>query len=208
MGKNYTEEKEYLKPYDAVLAEKLAVLLSQRDITPNQVSVVRLVLAVIAMLAFVMGQYIFSIFGAGLFVFAIFLDHVDGELARMTKQESTFGHRLDLAADFVTHLGLFLGVSVGLMFAYERTSFAVLGLFLGVLVAVIFYLRMRIEETAGKQGSRQPNWNRFEVEDLLYLVPLMFFIKLGVLLFFLFSCIGLPLFTAFCVYQYKMIHPR
>jgi phosphatidylglycerophosphate synthase len=40
------------------------------------------------------------------------IDHCDGELARLTFQESAFGARLDWAADTVVHTGIALAIAV------------------------------------------------------------------------------------------------
>jgi hypothetical protein len=42
----------------------------------------------------------------------------------------------------------------------------------GSAIAVIFYLRMQIEDLAGKTATRQARYNGFETEDVLYLMPL------------------------------------
>jgi hypothetical protein len=40
-------------------------------------------------------------------------------------------------------------------------------------VSVIFFLRMRIEDTLGKTATRQASVGGFETEDVLYLMPLV-----------------------------------
>ena len=52
--------------------------------------------------------------GAMLFVLSNFLDHTDGELARISGKSSRFGHAYDLACDAVIHVFVFIAIGYGL----------------------------------------------------------------------------------------------
>jgi phosphatidylglycerophosphate synthase len=52
--------------------------------------------------------------GVLLLVVSIVLDCVDGDLARVRLAQSAAGARLDVAGDYLVHLAVFLGLSVGL----------------------------------------------------------------------------------------------
>src|SRR4029077_16773364 len=94
--------------------------------------------------------------GALLFVVSNFLDHADGELARITGKTSRLGHWYDLASDALITILLFTSIGSGLgADATGVPSSLQLGAIAGISVALIFYLRMRIEERAGKAASGQ-----------------------------------------------------
>jgi len=96
-------------------------------------------------------------------------------LARITGKTSRLGHLYDLGSDAVVTIAVFVAIGVGI----EDPPGKILdvstldGAIVGGAVALIFFLRMRIEEMAGKSATRQGSLVGFETEDALYLVPLI-----------------------------------
>jgi archaetidylinositol phosphate synthase len=72
----------------------------------------------------------------------------------------------------------------------------------GGAIALIFYLRMRIEQMAGKAASRQGALAGFETEDVLYLLPLVTLCN-GVTPFLIAASIGAPLFAAWVLIDFR-----
>ena len=62
--------------------------VKKTSITPNQITTFSLLLAAFAAVFFSFGIYFFAVIGSLLFIFAKFLDHVDGQLARELKKET------------------------------------------------------------------------------------------------------------------------
>jgi phosphatidylglycerophosphate synthase len=162
-------------PWDARLARRLVAPLADSWVTPNHLTTLRLAVGLAAAAAFVPGTYGWSNFAALLLVCSNFLDHTDGELARMSGKTSRLGHLYDLASDAAVTILLF--VAIGIAVGKEPggnlgVAPAALGALAGIAVALIFYLRMRIEELLGKSATRQRSLGGFESEDVLYLLPL------------------------------------
>ena len=158
-------EEPARRPWDARLAQALVRPLQASWVTPNHLTTVRLGVGLAAAWAFMPGTYGWSNIAALLLVLSNFLDHADGELARLSGRISRFGHVYDLVSDAAVTILLFVAIGIGL-------GAALLGLVAGVAVSVIFFLRMRIEETLGKTATRQASVGGFETEDVLYLMPL------------------------------------
>jgi archaetidylinositol phosphate synthase len=192
------------RPWDARLARRLVTPLKDSRTSPNHLTTVRLAVGLAAAAAFLPGTYGWTNIGALLLALSNFLDHTDGELARISGKTSRIGHVYDLASDAVVTILLFLaiGVAVG-----TRTGTllqlppAVLGLAAGGAIALIFYLRMRIEALAGKTASKQGSLAGFETEDVLYLLPLVTVFN-GLTNFLVAAAIGAPLFAAWVVVDY------
>jgi archaetidylinositol phosphate synthase len=188
-------------PWDARLARRLVAPLKDSRVTPNHLTTVRLGVGLAAAAAFLRGSYVWSNVAALLLVASNFLDHTDGELARMTGRTSRIGHLYDLASDAAVTILLFIAMGVGVdakpVPALEVPP-AVLGAVAGGSIALIFYLRMRIEQTAGKAASAQASIGAFEAEDVLYLLPLVTLCN-GVLPFLIAASIGAPLFAIWLV---------
>jgi phosphatidylglycerophosphate synthase len=197
-------------PWDARLARRLVMPLKNSRTTPNHLTTVRLVFGLAAAAAFLPGTYGWSNVGALLLILSNFLDHTDGELARISGKTSRIGHIYDLASDAVVTILLFLAIGVGVgarIGAVLQMPPALLGLLAGAAVALIFFLRMRIEELGGKAASKQPALGGFETEDVLYLLPLVTLFN-GLTPFLIAASIGAPLFALWVVIDYRRVVRR
>jgi phosphatidylglycerophosphate synthase len=163
------------RPWDARLARRLVAPLANSWVTPNHLTTLRLAIGLAAAAAFVPGTYGWTNLAALLLVCSNFLDHTDGELARMTGKSSRLGHLYDLASDALVTILLFAAIGVGVGNAQGSgmvVAPVVQGAAAGIAVALTFYLRMRIEGLLGKSATRQAALGGFETEDVLYLLPL------------------------------------
>jgi len=83
----------------------------------------------------------------------------------------------------------------------------VLGAVAGSAIALIFLLRMRIEDMAGKSATRQASLAGFETEDVLYLLPLVTVCN-ALERFLVAAAIGAPLFAIWVVIDYRRTRRR
>jgi len=192
-------------PWDARLARRLVTPLKDSWISPNYLTTVRLAIGLLAAAAFLPGSYGWSNLGAVLLVLSNFLDHTDGELARIAGKGSRLGHLYDLASDAAVTIALFVAIGIGVgerAGAVLAVSPLLLGLAAGGAIALIFYLRMRIEQMAGKAASRQGALAGFETEDVLYLLPLVTLCN-GLTPLLIAASIGAPLFAAWVLIDFR-----
>ena len=159
------------KPWDARVAALLVAPLRASRVTPNHFTTLRLITGVLGAYAFARGDA--PNVGAWLIVVSNFLDHTDGELARLSGKSTRFGHLYDLACDALVTAGLFIGIGVGLRPTELGNHAITLGAVAGVAVAAIFQMRHDMEQRLGKTATRQPRAGGFEAEDVLYLLPVV-----------------------------------
>jgi archaetidylinositol phosphate synthase len=198
------------RPWDARLARRLITPLKDTWVTPNYLTTVRLCVGLAAAAAFMPGTYGWSNLAALLLILSNFLDHTDGELARISGKSSRIGHIYDLVSDAVVTVMLFFSMGVGITAKHGLVlglSPALLGMAAGAAIALIFWLRMRIEDLGGKEATRQPSMAGFETEDVLYLLPLVTLCN-GVEPFVVASSIGAPLFAAWVLFDYRRVVRR
>ena len=134
------------KPWDAQIAYKLIYTLRNTFVTPNYLTSLRLLFGIFAGIFFALGEYRYSNIGAFCFVLSNFLDHADGELARLKNQMSSRGHIYDLISDALVNILLFLGMGIGLMQTNLGVYACIMGIISGTTVAAIFYMRNDIEK--------------------------------------------------------------
>jgi archaetidylinositol phosphate synthase len=199
-----------MRPWDARLARWLVGPLRNTRVSPNHLTTVRLLVGLAAAAAFVPGSYAWTNVAALLMVLSNFLDHTDGELARMTGKTSRFGHLYDLASDAVVTILLFVAMGVGIG-ADARSGaeyeFPLIGAIAGSAVAFIFYIRMRIEDLAGKTATRQATLAGFETEDVLYLIPLVTLTN-GQSALLVLAAIFAPLYALWAIFEYRRVVHR
>ena len=163
------------RTWDARRARRLVSPLKDTPVTPNHLTTVRLLIGLAGAACLAQGRFGWLNAGAFLIVLSNFVDHTDGELARISGKSSKIGHFYDLASDAAITVLLFVCMGAGL--AAQGWALAasptLLGAVAGIAVALIFFLRMRIESLVGKAGTQQPFLGGFETEDVLYLLPLV-----------------------------------
>ncbi len=199
------------RPWDARLARWLVTPLKDSWVRPNHLTTVRLLVGLAAAQAFMAGGYVWSNVAALLLALSNFLDHTDGELARLSGKSSRIGHLYDLISDATITILLFIAIGIGLgasSQAEQPLSWpmppAVLGTVAGLAVALVFLLRMRIEDRLGKSGTQQASIGGFETEDVLYLLPLVT-VSDALAPFLLAASIGAPLFALWVVFDYRRV---
>ncbi len=125
----------------------------------------------------------------------------------MSGKSSRIGHVYDLASDALITILLFVAIGAGVGAAGESVlqfSPVLLGLIAGLAIALIFFLRMRIEDMAGKSASRQASFGGFETEDVLYLLPLVT-LSNALKPFLIAAALCAPLFALWVLVDYRRV---
>ncbi|MCC7410989.1 MAG: CDP-alcohol phosphatidyltransferase family protein [Gammaproteobacteria bacterium] len=187
------------RTWDARLAARLVAPLRDSAVTPNHLTTLRFAVGAAGALLFATGGAATP--AALLIALSSFLDHADGELARMSGKSSRWGHYYDLASDFIVVVGLFAGIGIGLSDGELGRSAIGMGALAGVAIALMFHLRNEIERDAGKDLTRQPTLGGFEPEDVFYLLPVVTLLD-GLTWFLIAAAVGAPTAAAVVVCQY------
>jgi phosphatidylglycerophosphate synthase len=200
------------RTWDGRFARWLVTPLRDTWVTPNQLTSLRLAIGVAGAACLAHGGYAWANAGTFLIALSNFVDHTDGELARISGKTSRIGHFYDLASDAVVTVLLFVCLGAGLAARGETMTVppVALGLVAGVAVALIFFLRMRIESIGGKSASKQSFAAGFETEDVLYLLPLVTLFNAPAP-FLVAAAIGAPLFALWVLIVHRRLvrsHPE
>ena len=140
-------------------------------VTPNQVSGLSLCIGLGAVWCFWHATAASAAVGVLCYALACVVDHSDGEIARLTFQESRFGAHLDWAIDTIIHAGLVLAMAVSSGGGAATVVIGIVGAS-GVALSALFarYLprEIAVGETVG--GALKNMGNR----DLFYVLLLVF----------------------------------
>jgi archaetidylinositol phosphate synthase len=161
-------------PWDQRIARVLVKPLVKSPITPNQLTIFTLAVALLGAGLLAEGSVAYANWGAGVFVLARFMDHFDGELARQKGMTSRLGYYLDYVSGALSYGALFLCIGIGLRSSEIGSWAIVLGL-VGTGSAVMsMFLNLDIDKhlmaDAGKDAVGYPGFAGFELEDGIYLL--------------------------------------
>jgi hypothetical protein len=99
----------FVSPYSRYVARWAA----HRRLTPNQITMLSLLVGVLAAAAFALGHRWSLVAGAVLLQVAFMFDCVDGQLARYTRNFSRFGAWLDSILDRIKEYAVYAGLAIG-----------------------------------------------------------------------------------------------
>ena len=108
----------------------------------NHVTCLSLVLGILAGLAFVRGDYVWTLAGVVLLNLALGADSVDGQVARYRQEASDFGRWLDSLSDVFKLIVIFGGISVGQYRAEEQSIYLLLGMAALAHLFLAYYLML------------------------------------------------------------------
>ena len=157
-------------------------LLYPTAVTPNQITVLSLIFGLASAGFYVSGIPDALMWGAGFLYGKVFLDNVDGNLARVRGTTSRFGRFLDSLADFLVTVLVYIAVTMYLVRTSGVQEYWVLGL-LGLLFCFmqstffVFYLvnytsrvgsyeKNRVDESVTEEDKRQAEEGQTDPWDL------------------------------------------
>ena len=192
-------------PYDQRLARWLVRPLARTPVTPNQLTSVTLLLALGGAAGLATGERGGQDLGAGLFVLARFMDHFDGELARLKGASSRFGYYYDYVAGALSYAALFAGIGIGLRDGALGAWALALGAAGSTAALLSMFANLGIDREQGGDESGEavgyPGLAGFELEDGIYLIaPITWLGGLGP--FFVAAGIGASVYCAWTFWSW------
>ena len=146
--------------------------LVKTSITPNQVTFLSLVSALIASFFFYLANYQSLIIGAVFAQIALLLDFVDGEIARYKGLLSKFGAWFDAVTDRIKYIALLLTLSIGLYLKTANPLALILGMFAISNILMINLVRITTRYYIGAVHHAIPIKKTYltEVTTLSYII--------------------------------------
>ena len=155
----------------------LTGLLIRLPVNPNQVTLLSLALGLGAAWMLWFATQASALAGVALYMLAVVVDHSDGEVARLTFQESAFGEWLDFTADTVIHAALVLGMGVtASRVGGSAMVLAGAGAAFGVILSALS--ARFLPEGAAREERLATVLKRLGTRDLFYMVLVAFLLGL------------------------------
>ena len=142
-------------------SRQLTRLFLQTPITPNQITLLSLILGLVSAMYFFRGTYESGITGAGLLLLSAWIDCTDGEIARLKFMESETGGKLDILCDNLVHFAVFFTIGMGLYRTTGQDIFKLLGI-LAVFGSLISFILLSSTTIDQKRKAGDDNTVRTE----------------------------------------------
>ncbi|MBM2829679.1 MAG: hypothetical protein HW411_469 [Gammaproteobacteria bacterium] len=142
----YFNPPKHLFPLVRHFSCRLTPILLNWPITPNQITVISLLLGLAGAAFFSFGIWPIDVIGSLLLVVSYTLDNCDGEVARIKGLSSELGARLDDIVDSIVDTSFFVALGYGTAHVSGQQIWLWLGL-AAALGAIIDYLVEQIKET-------------------------------------------------------------
>lgn len=199
--------KAFQKPQDSIFTTLITRHISKifsflflkywKNVTPNKVSVLSLLTAVIACGLFLLSNYWYRLIGVALLQIAFAFDCSDGEIARYKNMGSKFGAWFDSVSDRFKEIMMFSALTYAWYARHPNTYIWLIGAATIVLWLLISYLREAkksswpIERKAEIYITKNIYIGTVDVTIFLVCAAIIFKIELYVLALFL--LVSLPL---------------
>jgi len=165
-----------VEPWDQRIARELVKPLVHSPVTPNQMTLFTLAIALSGAALLATGDPVDANWGAGLFVLARFLDHFDGELARQKDMKSRLGYYLDYVSGGLSYGALFLCLGIGFRDGNIGDWAVALGAVGAASALISLFTNLGIDkahdeiDTESGEAIGYPGFAGFELEDGIYLI--------------------------------------
>ena len=176
--------------------------LINTSISPNHITVIRLITGLLACAAFASKL---NILGGIFWLISTFLDRADGELARISGKTTEWGHKFDYYCDtFITALFF---ISIGINLRDNLPGYWSISLGICAALGVIFteiYAEIIDQKKQSTREKAYPGIMGFDFDDILYLFAPIVWLNWH-LPFLIGASIGAPAFAIFTWYSSKKI---
>lgn len=151
----FPEPPKRLFPLVRHLSWRLTTVLLHWPVTPNQITLISLLLGLVGAALFLFGNWYIDIIGSLLLVASYTLDNCDGEIARIKGLSSEFGARLDDIVDSTVDTCFFVALGYGTAQSTDQQIWLWLGLAAACGAFIDFWVeQIKEARLKGKEGVK------------------------------------------------------
>ena len=164
--------------------------LIRTPVTPNQVTIISLILGLIAGVFFSFGGHTHTITAGLIFFLCVVFDQCDGEVARIKHIESEFGRAFDIIVDSIVNAAIVAGIT----FALYKTSGSRFHIIIGLLAIIGISISIFLATYLGKEKKTdtgtQEILDKLNNKDFFYIIMLASVIFNQMIWFLLIMAVG------------------
>lgn len=182
--------------------------LVNTPVTPNHLTILRLITGLLACTGFAIGTQQGNLWGGIFWLLSAFLDRADGELARVSGKTSEWGHKFDYFCDVTVTALFFVGIGIGLRESALGFWTIAMGISAAAGVVAAEILAEIIDQAQKDTGEKAyAGFAGFDFDDVLYLFAPVVWLNLHYP-FLIGASIGAPIFALITWYKLRKVGAR
>ena len=193
------------KTYSHYLARWMITPLLNTAVRPNHITTLRLLTGLLAAYWFSIGEYLWTFCGGLMFVISTMLDRADGELARLGRLSSKWGHWYDLICDMLVNVVIFIGIGFGVANSSELGAWAwIMGIVSGLSVGAIFLVVFQLHTSGSHPGIAFNYPDGFDLDDSLFVIAIFAWFD-ALLPLLIMAVTAAPAFLIFALWRSRQV---
>jgi len=164
--------------------------LVKTPVTPNQVTIISLVIGIVSAVFFSHGTYTCTIIAGGFYFVSTVFDQCDGEVARFKQMESDFGRVFDIITDSIVNAAIVIGITIAIYNASGSGLTIIVGLLAMMGIVISLLLTTYFSSKNKKDTGTKEMLDKLNNKDFFYIIMLASVIFNQMIWFLLIMAIG------------------
>ncbi len=164
--------------------------LVKTPITPNQVTILSLVIGIASAAFFSHGVHTYTMTAGVLYFISTIFDQCDGEVARAKQMESDFGRVFDIIVDSIVNAAIVIGITIAAHKSNGSSLTIVAGLFAMMGIVISLLLTTYFNSECKKDTGTKEMLDKLNNKDFFYIIMLVSVIFNQMIWFLLIMAIG------------------
>lgn len=164
--------------------------LSRTSITPNQVTIISLILGIISGVFFSLGEYTYTITAGLLYFLSTVFDQCDGEVARLKQMETEFGRKLDIIVDAIVNAVIVVGITIAVYVKMDSVLVIITGFLAMTGITISLLLTTYFSHNSKKDTGTKEMLDKLNNKDFFYIIMLLSVIFNQMIWFLLIMAVG------------------
>ena len=164
--------------------------LSRTSITPNQVTIISLILGIISGVFFSLGEYTYTITAGLLYFLSTVFDQCDGEVARLKQMETEFGRKLDIIVDAIVNAVIVVGITIAVYVKMDSVLVIITGFLAMTGITISLLLTTYFSHNSKKDTGTKEMLDKLNNKDFFYIIMLLSVIFNQMIWFLMIMAVG------------------
>ena len=164
--------------------------LSRTPVTPNQVTIISLILGIISGVFFSLGEYTYTITAGLLYFLSTVFDQCDGEVARLKQMETEFGRKLDIIVDAIVNAVIVIGITIAVYVRMGSNLIIIAGFLAMTGITISLLMTTYFSHDSKQDTGTKEMLDKLNNKDFFYITMLLSVIFNQMIWFLLVMAVG------------------
>ena len=165
-------------------------LLIRTPVTPNQVTIISLVIGIVAAVFFSHGAYTSTIIAGVFYFISTVFDQCDGEVARLKHMETEFGRKLDILVDDMANAVIVIGITIAVYLKMDSVLVIIAGFLAMTGISISLLLTTYFSKDSKKDTGTKEMLDKLNNKDFFYIIMLASVVFNQMIWFLLIMAVG------------------